>query len=515
MLTQHQPNHNHLLHRTSRRCFHVITNDGRQTLIRKLSANIAIYGLGGVLVKFVTFFTIPIYTRLLSVEEYGIWNLMVTASAVLFAMLALGASSVYLRYFFMSDELEERRKVTSTWFGFLTVWSTGVVLLVLPFSGGISTLLTGVTDYALVVALTLLSLPIGLINSLLAQVLVNEFRAKASISLNVLTAILTLLLNVGGFLLFGILGFFVATIAVNLIMLPIRLWTVRHLLRWRFSGSLLIEMLRYGVPIVPSSLAVWVFMSSDRVLLSNLSSLQQVGLYALANQIASLLNLVISALQQAWTPQAVQIYETQPEQAAQVYGRVLSYILIVFGLLCVGVSAFGREIVTLLSSAAYYDAAAAVGPLALGFFAYASAQITHLGIVLKKKTVYLAAFSWLAAIINIILNILWIPQFGFVAAAWSTAIAYGCWTIGFFFVSRRLIAISYETRRLVPIMVFTVGFVTATPLLPQADGLSSVAMKSLYCFAYAALLIMFGAIDQRELGVVSSTLQQLKARVTS
>ena len=225
-----------------------------------------------------------------------------------------------------------------------------------------------------------------------------------------------------------------------------------------------------------------------------------------------MLNLFMNAMQQIWTPHATEIYETKPETVPHVYGQFLTYILLVFGVLCVLMTVAAREIVQLLSSSEYYGASIAVGPLALGFLFYASAQVTYLGVTLLKKRRALATIPWIAALVNIGANLLLIPRFGFVAAAWSTALAYAVLTVSYALASRRYFAIAYEMRRIGVIVVLTIVFVVAEPLLPQTDLLLSILLKSAYLLGYGGLLILLGAINQREWKVVSTTAQEMRLR---
>jgi O-antigen/teichoic acid export membrane protein len=482
-------------------------------LMRKLLANIATYGLGDFLTKGSIFFTLPIYTRLLSVSEFGTWNLILTTSGIVQTIFALGGDVVYLRFFFTAKDDADRQLITSTWFGFLALWTLSLVLLGLPFVETFSYWVTGDTLYAPLILLALVNLPLTLMNTLSAQVLVNQFRARDAVRLNVLATILVIVFNILAALRFGVLGFFLASLFTNLIMITIRLWTIRSLLRFRFSSNLLRQMVAYGVPIVPGSLAFWVFASSDRLLLSKLSSLEQVGLYAIANQIANGLALFISSLQQAWTPQAIEIYEKQPEHASRIYGQILSYILLAFGLLSVIMAAVGREMIMLLSSPAYYAASQAIGPLALGFVFFAGAQVTYLGITVKKKTHLLAIVPWGAALVNIILNLLLIPRFGYIATAWSTAAAYAVLMLSYLFVSQRYFPVLYERYRGLVIVTLTIIFIIGVNFLPELALLPGLALKSVYVLAYAALLVMCGAVNQREFTAVSTLVRQLRARV--
>ena len=480
--------------------------------MRKLIANIATYGVGDVLAKVAAFITLPIYTHLLNTAEFGLWNTIVTANGLVFIVLGLGSNVVYMRYFFSAKTHAETQLLTSTWFGFLAVWSTVIVLISIPFSGAFAHLLTGDSSSDFLLTLSLLSLPMSLVNSLCAQVLVNQFRARAAVALNVFTMVLVICLNIVEVIQFGVLGFFLAALLSNFILLVIRLWTVRDLLRFRFSFKLLRELLAFGIPLVPSSLAFWVFMSSDRALLSNLASLAQVGIYALANQVANVMNLLMNGLQQAWTPQAFQVYETQPEIASQLYGRVFSYILIVFSLFAVVLTAASEKLIGILAAPEYYPATRAVGPLALSYVFYATAQVTYLGITIKKKTRELAVLPWIAATANIVLNVVLIPHFGYMATAWSTAISYALLTFSYSVASQPVVPVNYNIRRTAVIITLTFVFICLMPYVTQVNLPLDVAVKSGIILIYILLMIAFKGIDPEDIQAMMSVWRRARAR---
>jgi len=486
-------------------------------MIRKFLGDFAAYGLGDLIIKASVFITLPVYSRVLTTEDYGEWNILVTGVGLLSAFLVLGGDAAYARLFFTTKTHEEQQTMTSTWFAFLALWSSSLVLICVLFSRPIAAWALDKPEHASLVILSLLAAPFGLINSMCAQALRNRFQARQFVFWNVTSAVLSIGFSVfaAGVLQWGIGGILAGALLANVLMLPIRLWTIRDLIRLRFSFDILKQLLKFGVPLVPTSLAYWIFASSDRILLGQLADLSQVGLYAVANQITSALGFLYGAMGQAWSPRAVALYEVDAAQASQVFGQMLTYFLIFFGVLCVGVSAFGYEMIKVLSTPEYYPAAAAVGPLALGFVAYASTQVTGIAISLKNRTYYFAAFSWVAAILNVILNILFIPQFGLMATAWSTAASYIFLTVGYAFVSQRLWAITYEMRRVLLVVGLTLAFTIAAPLLPQTDLLMGILIKSAYCLLFVGMLVLLGVVNRREWNAIAGILQPLRARVTS
>lgn len=468
-------------------------------MIRKFLGDFLAYGISDLLIRASAFITLPIYSRALSTADYGTWNTLITGVGLLNAILALGGDSAYARYFMAAKTQDEQKTITSTWFSFLALWSSALVIICILFSAPIAEWVLKEAELAPLVILSLLAAPVGLINAMCAQALRNRFQTRQFAFWNVTGAVLSIGLSVGGVVLgWGVAGILTGVLIAALIVLPFRLWIIRDLLQPRFSLPYLRELLRYGVPLVPVSLAYWVFASSDRILLGQLADFSQVGFYAVASQLASILGFIQGALGQAWVPRAMLLYETDPASAARIFGQMLTYFLTLFGVLSVGVSAFANEIILLFTTDAYLPAATAVAPLALAFVAYASTQVTSISITLKNRTEYFSLLSWLAAVLNVGLNLLFIPQFGLLAAAWSTTAAYLFLTAAYAFVSQRLWSVQYEVSRIVKVTAFTLGFSVLPALFPELNGVTGILLKIGYCLLYFGLLCITGVITQRE-----------------
>lgn len=476
---------------------------------RQLFKDIFIYGVGDIALKAIAFITLPIYTRIFTPTDYGIWSFIGTLLSFLTAILALGGESAYARYFFEVKTLSEQRLITSTWVIFLALWSLGITLFCLPFTGLLSTWSFGVERYGILFTLSLLAVPVGIVNGICGQVLRNQFRPKQFTGLNALATLLSVSCSLFGVLVLklGIVGVMGGGLVAVLLMLPIRLWVVREFIRPIFSFVWLKRLLSYGVPLVPVSLAYWIFNVSDRILLGKLSTVEQTGLYAVANNFINTLAYINSALGQAWSPHAIRVYEEQRDQAPRFFGQVLVYILLGFGVLCVGFSAFAYEGLVILSTPPFYPAAAAVGPLAFGAVAFASTQVTAIGITLSKKTHYFSLYSWLSALLNLLLNLWAIPRWGMVAASWTTALAYVSLTVAYFYTSQRFVAIDYDRGRVLKIVLLTFLFTAAIPFIPPLPLILGIIVKVGYCLVFLALLIVLQTVSPNEWQLVGQYIQ--------
>lgn len=474
------------------------------TSFKNILKDFMVYGFGDVLVRASAFFTMPVYTRIFSTTEYGRWSLIVTAMGLLSGVLILGGDSAYARFYFEAKTLRAQQILTSTWFFFLAFWSLGVVLVCLPWARTFSLWAFGSHQYKALFILALFAAPVTLVNTMCGQALRNQFRAKLFTVLNAVSVLLTFFSSVYGAIVLqmGLLGVFGGALVAAVAMLPVRLWAVRHLLKPVFSIEVLWKLLAFGVPLVPVSLAYWIFGVSDRIVLGKLSTFEQVGLYAVANTLAGGIGLFLGALSQAWSPYAIQIYEQQRDKAPFLFGQIFTYILIGFGLLSVGVTTFAYEGLVLLSSPAYYPAAIAIGPLALAFVAYASTQVTSAGISLTKRTQYFTFFSWIAALLNLGFNILFVPKWGMIASSWATTISYVFLTVSYLVVSQKLWAVKYEKRRVFVIIFLTFLFTIIAPIIFDLSFQHNVLLKGGYCLSFIALLALFQALDGREYSIV-------------
>lgn len=478
-----------------------------------------VYGLGEIVLKSTVLVTMPFYTRMLAPHDYGAWGILTTATGLLSALLLVGGDSAYARYFFEYQTIAERQRLTSTVLSAAGIWALMVVAIAMPGAVAASRWSFGTETYATDLALALITVPVVNLNLLCGQALRNQFQARMYSILNLIAGLATIALSLGGLIVlgWGLTGIMAGTLVAAITILPLRLWAIRDLLRPTFSRDDLQRVLVYGLPLVPLALAYWIFYFSDRYLLGKLSDLTEVGLYTVAITIAGLMNLAVSAIGLAWNPLAMRVFEDDPEAARGFFGRVLTYMMIGFGILATGLCTFAPELICLFASPAYIHAAPAIPPLALGLVAMAATQVVALPFSLMKKTWYFSLYAWAMAALNVLLNLVFIPHFGMLAAAWSTAVAMIGLTLAYAWGGRRVWPIAYEIRKLATIATVTTFFCLGTlvwstlPAWVDPEGLAGLVLKVLYCALFTGLLGV-GAVERRVWG---PALQAVRGRLTA
>ncbi|MBE6556569.1 MAG: hypothetical protein E7664_02355 [Ruminococcaceae bacterium] len=383
---------------------------------KKLVCNTAILGLGKMASKLIVLLLTPLYTAILSPEQFGTADILAQTANLIIPIACIGICDGIFRFAMDADN----RK---------TVFSTGLCLLMMASAATACLVpLLGLFDlfegYVALVGAYVLS---ANFHSLLAQYL----RAKGKTTLfavqGIINTALTVLLNLLFLLVFdmGVLGYVLsvvvadATVAVCLFLFA-GLW--RDFSPRAFSKQSAKELLAFSIPYIPTAMLWLVTSVSDRYIVRYYSGAAETGLYTAAYKIPTLLSLLCGVFIEAWQLSAVK--DATEEQRSGFFGKVYaSYMGIIF-LIASGLIAFCRVFTNILLADAYADAWQYI-PLLVLATAF-SALVSFMGSVyfVEKKSVYSMMTSLAGAVVNVILNFVLIPEHGAMGAALATVISY-------------------------------------------------------------------------------------------
>jgi len=151
-----------------------------------------------------------------------------------------------------------------------------------------------------------------------------------------------------------------------------------------------------------------------------------------------------------------------------------------------------------------------VPPVALGYIFYGIVYCVAPGVHLKMKTQFLSLFVVLSAVVNILLNFLFVPDFGMMGAAWATAITYLLLAVSTFVFSNHVYPISYEYSRLAKIFISGLIFY-CMGLLVQTDSVPiMMAWYLLIVFAFPLSLLFAGILEPDEKTVLLQVLSRMR-----
>jgi len=475
----------------------------RRALIRQL----AIYGLGDAGVKALGFVTIPIYTRALGAADYGVLSLVGGLVSVLGVFGGLGLSSAVQRDFFALRERGQRLLVsTGFWavLGLSCALAVFGVLLSQPFAW----FLTGSVAAGGVVTLAVLAIPGQQTTAYCQDMIRIDFKPWRFIALTFGYQACQIALSVAFVVVFhfGVAGIFLGMVIAGLLATAVGAWAIRHHLTARFSPRLFRRFAAYSVPLMLGGLAFPVFLLVDRLLVGWITGAADVGRLAVAASIAQIMALFSGAFGKAWNPMA---WRLRHENAAyrEIFAETLIYLMALFGLAAVAVSAFAPEIIRLLATPAFAAAAIAVPPLTLYMVFNVSVQITASGISISGRTRWLTLLFWVSVAVNGLLDLILIPPFGILGAAVATALAEMGLTLGAAVIGQRLHRLPFDVVRLGLCFTIVIAFVAGTYVLPASPLLETLALKGAYVAAAALALLGFRVMRLSDLRRLASDLR--------
>ena len=481
---------------------------GRQTLV---------YGLSTAAPALIALFTLPVVARRFTTAQYGVLELATTAIAVALVVVELGLTSASQRSFFdySDDQPEERRIVLSTaLIAYLasTILTAGILIAARE---PLAEFLFNSSHEDTLIVIAAVTLPTTALVNFSREVMRLHFRLRQYLASTLVAAIVAT-----AYILFALLvlnerveAVLLSTVIGSGLAALYGMVAVRRDLGHRFSRPELRTMLDYGLPLVPMAVALWALALIDRIMLSKLSSLSEVGEYAMANRLGLLLTLAATAFATAFSPFMLSLYAEDPEEEKLVRARALIYMSVAFAIVTVLVSLFAREAFKVIAPH-FTTAYEAVGLVAFGLAVSGVANIAVGGIALARRTRSLAALAGLAAGVNIVLNIFLIPPWGMLGAAFATAVAYTLLFALYYFQAQRVYFTPYQLPRLVRLAVFTAAAaaVGAIPIEPLA---LSLAIKSAVVILFLLALRLAHIVRSEEISAMRALVREQVASLTS
>ena len=416
--------------------------------LRELGGETLIYGVPAIVARFLSVWLTPIYTRLLTPEDYGIMSL-VGATIVLiqsFATLALDQAAI--RWFIDADDSDGQRRPFATWAWMHFATATAATVVLMLAGDRISVLLTGSSKLAPWLRLASITIPLGVATSVGLTWLRMQRRAWATVALVTGTSVLQLAAT---FVLVvsmkrGLFGLYLAQVITAAIAMLVVLRIDASAMAPRlFNRAMLGAMLRYSAPLVPAAIAVWLVGSIDRFFVERFVSTTEVGVFAIGSSIASLLTLAIWAFQQAWAPFALSICR-EPD-AEKTFNTVFLGYCGVGALATAGLSMFAPLAIRILATPAYDRASLVVGTLAMSYVLMGLASVVSIGFTIAKASRPTAIAVGIAAAVTVALNAALVPRFGMIGSATATLLGQSVQPAILLWRGQHIYPISYPIRR--------------------------------------------------------------------
>lgn len=384
-----------------------------------LIKNVGIFTIGSFGTKIVTFLLLPLYTSILSTEDYGIVDVLQSTSQLLMPVLLLSIQDATLR--FCMDNNYKKDDVLSTTINILVkgtlILVFGIVLMNILniFNIGIAYWIFLFFTFVINALINCFVLYLKSVDKALIIAIGGILGTFVTCVSNILCLVI-FNMGINGYMLSVILGIFVQVVYL---FVSGKLYLNLHINNYRNLSK---PMIKYSAPLIVNSISWWINNASDRYIVTSLLGVAANGIYAVSYKIPIILTSIQSIFYNAWSVSAISEFDMEDKDGFIGDNYTLyAFLSIVFCSLLILVNI---PIASFLYSNSFFEAWKCVPFLLVSTFFYGLAQFDGALYAAAKRTKLISITSFISATINIILNIIFIKSFGLVGAALSTMFSF-------------------------------------------------------------------------------------------
>ena len=419
---------------------------------KQLLKNTAILALGKICTQFVSFFLLPLYTSYLSTREYGIVDLLNNYISLLIPIFFFQMEQALFRFLIDVRKNETKRNETVTT-AILTV--TFQVLIFIIFYVAFSNLFTSEYKYFM-----LTNVIFTMYSSLLLQ-MCRGLGDNVTYSLgSLISGVSTIILNVFfiTILRMGAYGMLTATLISNILCILFVAWKEKlfKIVKFKnYNNSLRKKLWKYSIPLIPNQLSWWIVNVSDRSLITFFIDIGANGIYSAANKFSTICVTFFNFFNMTWSESASM--HIKDDDKNTFFSGILNYSLKIFSGICFIIIGLMPFIFKYLITGEGYAAAYYQIPILMIAMIF-NIMVSLFGsiYVALKKSNEIAKTSIFAAIINIVINAIFIKKIGLYAASISTLIAYLSMAIYRYFDIQKYVKVKIEKTTIIYIVLMMI-----------------------------------------------------------
>lgn len=411
----------------------------------KISINASFYLLSDVIGKGIYFLLIPLYTLLLTQNEYGLLGLTSSVTSFFNAFFTLQLASYVTINYFSKDCKDKKELISTIWFAtilfaiFFSFISFIILKTTLIHFGTIG------ENYVYFLLSILISLIYSFTLVPYAVLRIRE-QARRYFFINTGTILLSALLSLTLVLKFdlGLLGILLGVVIGYILLLPVVFYSISKDIHLHINLGMVKHAVILCTPLVPHMLSHWGLNLSDRMIISlNLPS-EDLGIYQLGYQIGIIYQVTLIAINNAWLPNFLKYAHDRNKW--NDLNKQSTDILIIQTIIGLAILCFGKLFIRIGTPENYKQSELIYIWIVLGFY-FLSIYQFYVNILLAHKKTRLIPISTLAgALVNISLNILFVKSEGIIIAAINTAIGYFVLCILIILFSQNTMGFTYDTR---------------------------------------------------------------------
>ena len=384
-----------------------------------LIKNIGILTISNFATKFLSFFLLPLYTGVLSTEEYGTFDLYSTTISLLYPILSICVSDSVIR--FLLERNKDKESVIS-----ISAKYVVVSIVAFLFLFAVNVITNAIPELNAYKILFILVYVVTVLNSWLSGVARGQERIKDISLASIISSIGTILLNII-FLVWmklGIVGYFVATIlgtSMSIIYYVYVTNIIQSIHTATKDHNLDKEMRKYGTGLMVNSISWCVNNSLDKYMVLYMCGIAANGLISVAYKLPTVLSMIQNLFEQAWVLSAVKKYNK--EDADGFFVQTYNFYGFVMAIATSAIIMFTKILSALLFKKDFYEAWSMIPFFSIAVVFSAAAGFCGGIFAAQKRTDIISKTTFIGAIVNTILNAILIYSFGVIGGAVATMIS--------------------------------------------------------------------------------------------
>lgn len=415
-------------------------------MIKSFLKDSFIYTIANVFTRGIGFLMLPIYTANFSPSEFGTMDLLLITGNIISVLFGLEIHQAVARFYPDKVTVEAKRKMIST--AIITI-CLGYIVFLIPailFSKQLSTYLLKIDQNSIIIW-ALFSYGANFIFTFVSSQLRYQLKSKEFMIVTILYSGITALGTCAliKYLHYGLNSVFIAQIVASFVGISLSVYSSRAYYELVLDIGELKEMLNFSTPLILSTLMVYAMLYTDRIMIKTLLDNNQLGLYALASRVASIVTLMTVGVQSALTPL---IYNNYKSKDSKVYLAKIFNWYSGLGLFFIAIlSLFSWKIVELLAPTAYVGSGALIPWVALSVLLTGLINFTP-GIFIEKKTKVIFYINILSFLINMILGYIFIKKYGALGAVMATSVSALVYFLMYYFIGQKYYFIPFFWTKL-------------------------------------------------------------------
>ena len=468
---------------------------------KQLISKSTIYSIGNVLVKLVAFILIPLYARKLIPAEYGVVALLELVELLGKTVLTFGLTQSILRFLIQYKSKNKEHELFFSNYIFLFFMNIIILGIFYLFPERlVNNLLSLTPENILYFRYVLIVIFSGIFQGIFIIILQAEEKAFHFIAYSLVTFLLLIGLNIYkvAYLNEGVLGIIESKLYVAIVNFII----VNGYFFWRFrpkySYQVLRESFSYGFPLIFVGISLTLLTVIGRYFLKIFENIEEVGIYSMTYKFGMIINMIlITPFRQAFLPLIFRLSTQQ--DIRKLFRNFLTYFLFIGFLFFLIFSLFARELLIIVTSPQYVRGYIILPLIAFSYLLF-GIRIIFVGALSVKKETKIIAFSTVSgAVLNIGLNLLFIPWWGMVGAAVATLMSYLFITITSYIPLQKVYFIQWDWKRAGKIILTGFSLYAISLLVTIENIYFSIIGKAILFLLFPLILYLTNFFYKSEL----------------